>query len=182
MECLMDTKTKDIGLVFAFQLTELNTVEELYCSSKICRQQFANETLAEMQSIIKNHNNKHNPLPGWEKAAWTYFSKPEDIDTARCYLIPMMDAGDTDLVFANNKCYLWKKMLEETKWLIHTTPKSTIQASLLGHNVKMFLDAFATLDLTLPLKLDSKKLKIQELGPSSSVKMFSLVSLNEENP
>ncbi|KAG0594177.1 hypothetical protein M758_UG055100 [Ceratodon purpureus] len=64
-----------------------------------------------------------------------YFWKPGNETTIRCYLIPMMNAGDTDLVFENSRTYMWKRMPEEMKWIIKTTPKAKIQPSLPGHYI-----------------------------------------------
>ncbi|KAG0594572.1 hypothetical protein M758_UG089600 [Ceratodon purpureus] len=63
LEYLIDSKQKKAAPVFSFQLSALNTIKETYWSRKLCRQQIANETLSAFRHIIRNHNNRHNPLP-----------------------------------------------------------------------------------------------------------------------
>jgi hypothetical protein len=126
MDFLCDIKHQKPSPVYSFQLTKLNTPEEIYWSNKICKQQVVNEILAELRNIITNYNNKHNPFTAWDKVDWTYFWSAEDSKNSRCYLLPMMNVGHTDIVFKNTRSYIWKKLPEEVQWLIKTTPQAKI--------------------------------------------------------
>ncbi|KAG0593794.1 hypothetical protein M758_UG019800 [Ceratodon purpureus] len=67
MEYLYKRKQKRVRHIYSFQLTELSILENIYWSTKLCKQQVTNDTLSKLQNIIQNYN-MHNPLASSEKA------------------------------------------------------------------------------------------------------------------
>ncbi|KAG0596406.1 hypothetical protein M758_UG251100 [Ceratodon purpureus] len=124
-----------------------------------------NDTLLELRNIIRNYNNRHNPLTAWEKAEWTYVWAQDKSTPARYYIFPMMHAGRTDVVFENSRAYIWRRMPEEIYMIIMTTPESKIQdiTALIPTWSQMFTNLFSEREPLSPPKPEPKKQRFQEL-------------------